>query len=77
MSKKGRGYPKTVEFTTDLDVDDAVAALTFGLSRRALLKLIIQIDEDMGDWDFTMKLHKHFAKLAKDYDKEIASDEAA
>jgi hypothetical protein len=77
MSKKGRGYPATAEVHTNLNIDDFEVALVHSLSQRELLKLIIQIDADVQDWDFTLKLHKHFSKLNKDYEKvqpELAAE---
>jgi hypothetical protein len=69
-----RRMPKGIPVYISLDLVDLRGGLQEGLTQRELLKLIINIDKDVEDWDFTMKLHGHFAAQAKLYKKECGGD---
>jgi hypothetical protein len=69
-----RRMPKEIPCYTSIYLNDFRQAIRDGLTRRELLKLIILIDEDVADWDFTMSLHKHFTAEAKKYEKEFGGE---
>lgn len=44
-----------------------------GNSNEELLQFIKDIDLEIGEWDFTLALHEHFAKLKAEHDAEQAT----
>ena len=77
MSKKEKGIrserrmPKEIPCYTSIYLNDFLQAIQDGLTRRELIKLVIRIDEDVADWDFTMALHKHFDSEVRKFEKEF------
>jgi hypothetical protein len=73
-SRRERVMPKDIPVYVSLNLTDLLGGLQDSLTQRELLKLIIEIDKDTADWDFTMKLYKHFSAEAKRYEKECKED---
>ena len=73
MSKK--------QYKTDLKVQTVATLNAYELAHstnhKDLINFIKDIDDALADWNFTMELYKHFAKLKKDYDAEIEADRVA
>lgn len=65
--------PKYMERWTDLRVTIESKTLIDALcqlDRRDLLDLIKEVDASKGEWDFTLDLCDHFAKLKVEHEKE-------
>jgi hypothetical protein len=60
----------TVMIDINLPLEDILSSLIAFIDHRNLLKFIIRLDEGVQDWDFTIKLYKHFKAEAKKFKKE-------
>jgi hypothetical protein len=52
--------------TVDVDTDE----LAESLPRDSIFDMIVDLDEAVGSWDFTLKLAEHFENLKKRYEQE-------
>lgn len=59
--------------TLDVEVrpTDLVAAIVDDLSKDEVFKLIIHIDEEVGEWSLTSRLADHFANLRVKFEAEL------
>lgn len=58
-------------FAVPTTVEVSASDIVDGLDRDAIFKLITEVDEMLADWDFTVQLYEHFAKLKAEYDAEV------
>ncbi len=73
--KEKKKMPDTVHLSLDIEVDELAEQLGQAMSRDDAIALVKALDEQMQEWDFTLALYEHFAKLKKDYDAEEAEDQ--
>jgi hypothetical protein len=55
---------------------DAYSVMGGGMDTRAMIEFVKELDEALGDWDFTLELAEHFAKLKLEHEREAAEDTA-
>ena len=71
-------YPQTkqnfktkLEFQTEISLNDIESELLNNLSWDELFDFIVRLEKNMGEWDFTNCLIKHFKRLNKEQKKEL------
>jgi hypothetical protein len=74
MGKRRREMREDVTVNAVVPFYALVDQLTASLDSDDLIALIIAADEEMADWDFTLKLCDHFEKLRKEHRMEAAED---
>ena len=67
---------KTLNLIVDVDPEGLANSIVSGLNRDDLFSLIVQLDAEMADWDFTERLYAYFAKQHELYLTEVAADAA-
>ena len=60
-----------LSLNVSVSIDDILDRLIETVPQPQLLKFVKDLDRRIAEWDFTLKLHKHFAKEKKTYDDEI------
>jgi hypothetical protein len=65
----------TVCIHSEIDVDDVIDGLTASLSHDQLFNFIKKLDEQVCEWDFTLKCYKHFNGLKEKYDEEMVKEQ--
>ena len=65
MGKRAPRIKATVEAV--IEVEDIVDS---GMPQRDMIRFVVALDAAVQDWDFTLKLYEHFAKLKAQYDRE-------
>ena len=63
---------KTITMNVTTDEDRLLDAILEAMDYEGLIKIITRIDEEIADWDFTMKLVEHFTALAKEHEADVA-----
>lgn len=58
-----------ISLSVSVSLEDLTAAIS-GLNRDEKIQFVKRLDSSVSDWDFTLKLYRHFAKLKKQYDEE-------
>ena len=58
--------------TTEIDLPSLAEWIASQLNHDAIFWLISEVDSGLQDWDFTLRLCKHFKKLEKEFKKECA-----
>lgn len=57
----------SIDTVVKIDLDDVIVDMVLGgyMSHDDIVKFVIDLDEYVGDWDFTKQLYKHFKKEYK------------
>lgn len=61
----------TIPIRVDLDADDIAG----NASRDEALEFVKALDHAFHDWDFTLELYEHFAKLKQEHVRETVEDQ--
>lgn len=61
------------EISATVTLESMAEQLTY-MDRDGLIALIKAVDEQMQDWEFTLELCKHFAKLRNKHAEETEGD---
>lgn len=61
---------EVVNVTLPVNLEELVYSFVQEVDQEKILKFIKQVDLMVADWDFTLKLFKHFSNLRKEYMKE-------
>lgn len=56
----------SIEVLAQIDIDDFVTNFVSSYSRDDIFNLIVKIDDEVEDWEFTKKLKEHFEKVIND-----------
>lgn len=69
---KRKTATRGVRFGVTLTVEDIAESLLGELGHEEMHELIVYLDAQVRDWDFTKRLHKHFDKEMKKLAEEYA-----
>jgi hypothetical protein len=71
-----RNSNQKVRIGIEVSVFDLADEIIAVCEHEGIIELIKSIDERVGEWDFTLQLCEHFAKLAEEQKREVAEDAA-
>jgi hypothetical protein len=60
----------SIQLAVSVDADSIMAS---GMDTRAMVEFIKELEEAVGDWDFTLELAEHFAKLKAEHEREVTT----
>jgi len=66
--------PESIHLSLDISLDELARQVAVSMSREDALAFVKAIDEEFGEWDFTLALCTHFDKLKLDWERENAED---
>lgn len=55
---------------TEINTEELARQIVTGLDRAGIEELIMSIDAQITDWDFTMDIYKRFESLKEEFEEE-------
>lgn len=66
---------KNLNINVELDIKDLLGAIDEHLDYDQIFDFIVNLDEEICNWEFTNRLYEHFKKMHKEFLEETKGEE--